>query len=89
MSEGSGQNFGAVMGGKVKMVFQSVTILVILVYVNYLQRLKDSGWEEYARHFRDFCIWATIVITVWSGITYVQRAIVFYRKAVIANGDED
>ena len=35
MSEGSGQNFGAVIGGKVKMVFQSVTILVILVYVNY------------------------------------------------------
>src|SRR4051812_25998159 len=46
MSEGSGQNFGAVMGGKVKMVFQSVTILVILVYVNYLQPLRDRGWEE-------------------------------------------
>ena len=34
-SEGSGQNFGAAFSGKLKMVFQSITILVILAYVNY------------------------------------------------------
>ena len=46
MSEGSGQAFGAAFSGKLKMVFQSVTILVILVYVNYLaaaQRLRRGA----------------------------------------------
>src|SRR6185436_19060249 len=36
MGESAGQNFGAAMAGKVKMALQSITILVILVYVNYL-----------------------------------------------------
>jgi hypothetical protein len=54
-------------------VFQSVTILVILVYVNYLPHLNAHGLERAARVFRDVCIWATIAITVWSGLLYVQR----------------
>src|SRR5688572_8713448 len=36
LCESTGQAFGAAFSGKLKMVFQSVTILVILVYVNYL-----------------------------------------------------
>jgi CDP-diacylglycerol--glycerol-3-phosphate 3-phosphatidyltransferase len=82
MSEGSGQNFGAAFSGKLKMVFQSVTILVILVYVNYLPRLKERGHDHAAQVFRDFCIWATIVITVWSGLLYVQRTVAVYRKSL-------
>jgi hypothetical protein len=54
-------------------VFQSVTILVILVYVNYLDHLQRASLEVAARVFRDVCIWATIAITVWSGLLYVQR----------------
>jgi CDP-diacylglycerol---glycerol-3-phosphate 3-phosphatidyltransferase len=88
MSEGSGMNFGAVFGGKLKMGFQSATILVILVYVNYLRRLKDAGWDGPAQRFRDVCIWATIIITVWSGLTYVQRAVAFYRKGMAAATEE-
>ena len=75
-SESSGQNFGAAFSGKLKMVIQSVTILVILVYVNYL---RDYGW---ARNTRDICIWATIVITVVSGALYVQRAVALHRQAL-------
>lgn len=73
MSEGSGHAFGAAFSGKLKMVLQSVTILVILVYVNYLPRLNAYGIEHAARVFRDVCIWATIAITVWSGLLYVQK----------------
>ena len=73
MSEGTGQAFGAAFSGKLKMVFQSVTILVILVYVNYLDQLQRASLENVARNFRDVCIWATIAITVWSGLLYVQR----------------
>lgn len=80
MSEGSGKSFGAVMAGKVKMVIQSVTILVILVYVNYFKYLQDWGYEWHARRFRDFCIWTTVLVTVASGLLYVQRAIAMYRE---------
>ena len=73
MSESTGQAFGAAFSGKLKMVFQSVTILVILIYVNYLDRLQAASLADAARVFRDVCIWATIAITVWSGLLYVQR----------------
>ena len=72
-TEGSGKNFGAAFSGKVKMVVQSVTILVILVYVNYF---RDYGWAQVTR---DVCIWATIVVTVISGVLYVQRAVALHR----------
>jgi len=76
-SEGSGQNFGAAFSGKLKMVFQSVTILVILIYVNNYDALRDY---VVARYLRDFCIWATIIITMVSGLLYIQRAVSLYRK---------
>jgi CDP-diacylglycerol--glycerol-3-phosphate 3-phosphatidyltransferase len=78
-SEGSGRNFGAAMSGKVKMVFQSVTILAILLYVNYYDWIQNHI-PTGATAFRDFCIWGTIVITVISGLLYVQRAIAMFRS---------
>jgi CDP-diacylglycerol--glycerol-3-phosphate 3-phosphatidyltransferase len=77
-SEASGANFGAAFSGKLKMTIQSVTILVILVYVNYF---RDERW---ARYVRDFFIWATIVITVLSGLLYIQRAVAMHREHPIA-----
>jgi CDP-diacylglycerol--glycerol-3-phosphate 3-phosphatidyltransferase len=79
MSEGSGQNFGAVFAGKLKMVFQSVTILVILVYVNFMNVFLRKDIEPGVRHFRDFCIWATLIITALSGLLYIQRAMAMYK----------
>src|SRR5687768_356698 len=58
MSENAGKNFGAQFSGKLKMVFQSVTILVILLYVNYYPWFRDRPFHWYAELFRDFCIWA-------------------------------
>ena len=77
-SEGSGKNFGAAFSGKLKMTVQSITILVILVYVNYFRG------ELWARYVRDFFIWATIAITVLSGALYIQRAVVMHREKPIA-----
>lgn len=79
LSEGSGQNFGAAFSGKLKMVFQSVTILIILIYVNYLSNFSTRQ-EAFFRHFRDFCIDGTLLITVLSGGLYVRRAISVYRR---------
>src|SRR3954470_22815701 len=81
-SEGGGQAFGAAFSGKLKMVFQSVTILVILVYVNYLDTSKYDVLKFAGAVFRDVCIWATVVVTVVSGLMYIQRAIVMYRRSL-------
>jgi CDP-diacylglycerol--glycerol-3-phosphate 3-phosphatidyltransferase len=78
VSEKGGQNFGAEFSGKLKMVFQSVTILVILVYVNYLSWLQSHSLDRYATWLRDFCIWVTIGITILSGALYLRRARTLY-----------
>ena len=86
-SESGGQAFGAAFSGKLKMVFQSVTILVILIYVNYLDRADQKGYavlKTVGVVFRDVCIWATVAITVVSGLLYVQRAVGMYRRDRLA-----
>jgi len=80
-SESEGQNFGAAFSGKLKMVFQSATILVILIYVNYFSHSLGTGWEPTAQIVRDVFIWGTVAITVISGLLYIQRAIALYQGA--------
>ena len=58
---------------------QSGTIMAILLYVNYHERLREWKVEDYARYVRNFGIWGTVVITVFSGIQYIQKAVVLYR----------
>lgn len=79
-AESDGHSFGAEMAGKVKMVVQSVTILIILAYVNYLDLWGRWGVEPYVRYFRDFAIWTTVVTTVLSCFGYVRRAVSMYSK---------
>jgi CDP-diacylglycerol--glycerol-3-phosphate 3-phosphatidyltransferase len=79
MAESSGAAFGAAFSGKLKMVVQSITILVILAYVNYRGWLLHHHWDRPAVVLRDVFVWATLVITIWSGLLYVQRGIGLYR----------
>jgi CDP-diacylglycerol--glycerol-3-phosphate 3-phosphatidyltransferase len=94
LGEGAGQNFGAAFSGKVKMAFQSVTILVILVYVNYFAPKRDI-WpmELYLRYFRNRCVWGTVAVTVLSGLAYVQRALIVFarhgRQAAAIGAEDD
>lgn len=82
-AESGGQAFGAAFVGKFKMAFQSGTILVILVYVNFSPSLGESV-KPWAELFRDVCIWATIVVTFYSGWIYVRRAIEMFRQSAAA-----
>jgi len=84
LGESSGQNFGAVWAGKVKMAFQSGTILAILVYVAFLPWLQHNGLELPARVLRDIGVWGTVIITLYSGIAYVQRAVTMYRMGTLS-----
>lgn len=80
ISEAAGQSFGAVWAGKFKMAFQSGTILAILVYVTFRPWLLDHGYEIVARVLRDIGIWGTMLITIYSGLTYVTRAVHLFRQ---------
>jgi CDP-diacylglycerol--glycerol-3-phosphate 3-phosphatidyltransferase len=80
-AESGGHAFGAAFSGKAKMVLQSLTILVILIYVNYRQQLRDADWERPAALLRDICIWATVIVTVFSGALYVRRAVTLFRQS--------
>jgi CDP-diacylglycerol--glycerol-3-phosphate 3-phosphatidyltransferase len=79
--ESGGQSFGAVWAGKFKMGFQSGTILVILVYVTFRPWLIDHGYELVARIARDIGIWGTVLITLYSGLAYIQKAAVLFRQS--------
>jgi CDP-diacylglycerol---glycerol-3-phosphate 3-phosphatidyltransferase len=84
ISEAGGQSFGAVWAGKFKMAFQSGTILVILIYVTFLRDMKEGGYTklEYAtRILRDIGIWGTILITLYSGVTYIRKAAILFGGA--------
>lgn len=81
LAESGGQAFGAMFSGKLKMVFQSATILIILVYVNYHVGVRDNfpALDRPFYWFRQFAVWGTVVITIWSGVLYVQKAMEIYR----------
>jgi CDP-diacylglycerol--glycerol-3-phosphate 3-phosphatidyltransferase len=80
LAEASGKAFGAAFIGKAKMVTQSVTILVILVYVNYLGDFIRMGYRTQVTWIRNICIWVTVAVTVWSCIGYVIKAIAIVTK---------
>ena len=84
LAESGGQSFGAVWAGKFKMGFQSASVLIILTYVTFRPWLLEHGHttiELLARIVRDVSIWGTILITVYSGVTYVQKAATLFRQS--------
>lgn len=85
--ESSGMQFGADWSGKLKMILQSATILVIVAYVYCLGLVSHhrpdlrADYLHYATLFRDGMIWLTLVVTVWSAIGYVRRSLRALRAA--------
>lgn len=79
-AEAGGHKFGAELAGKVKMVVQSITILIILTYVNYLDHLTRWHLDRYATWVRDFAIWTTVVVTLLSCLGYIRRAVALYTR---------
>lgn len=68
-SESSGAAFAASWSGKIKMILQCVTIAVIL---------GELAWNLTAiAPLRIFLIWATVVVTIISGVTYILRGRAF------------
>ncbi|UCD73947.1 MAG: CDP-alcohol phosphatidyltransferase family protein [Phycisphaerales bacterium] len=65
--ESMGIAFGSRWSGKAKMIVQSISIpLIIFLAVNC--RPSENGWAMWTCHV---LVYATLVITVWSGLPYV------------------
>jgi len=67
-SESHGLAFAATLSGKVKMFIQCVAIACSLVYVGHWT--EGPAWTA---DLRDVLIWATTLVTVVSGLAYIQR----------------
>ena len=67
-SESHGLPFAATASGKIKMFVQCVAIVCSLVYVGHWT--DGPAWTA---DLRDVLIWATTLVTVVSGLAYIQR----------------
>lgn len=76
--ESRGVSFAATASGKWKMILQSVCIPLVLVLLGATRvvRFAESGVEfTPAGWIIQAVVWATVIVTVWSGVPYVQRAV--------------
>lgn len=75
--ETMGVQFGANLFGKLKMIFQSVGVPVILAIV-WLDA-RDAGWV-WLDLVRDGLVYITVAVTLISGLPYITAAIPALRK---------
>jgi CDP-diacylglycerol--glycerol-3-phosphate 3-phosphatidyltransferase len=69
--EGRGIKFGAKIWGKLKTILQLITIPTILAIV-WLDPFKQG--HEWMRYVRMVMVYATVIVTVISGIPYINGA---------------
>jgi CDP-diacylglycerol--glycerol-3-phosphate 3-phosphatidyltransferase len=76
--EQQGADFSATMSGKLKMVAQCLAVGFSLFYLTCQDRSMElsAGW----RQALDATIWGAVLLTIYSGLVYVQRAIGLFRQ---------
>ena len=67
--EGKGVAFGAGLGGKLKMICQSVTVPSVLLYRAHLVDFAPARWTVIV------LLGASLVFTISSSVEYVRRAV--------------
>lgn len=70
--EGLGVRFGANVWGKAKMILQSIVIPVVLGIVWLDPATPGLEWLTWVR---DVLVYATVVVTLFSGVPYFVRAV--------------
>jgi CDP-diacylglycerol--glycerol-3-phosphate 3-phosphatidyltransferase len=66
-AEALGVSFASRWSGKWKMILQSIAVpIVLFLVVNF--RTAETPWAMWACHV---LIWATVLVTVWSGVPYL------------------
>jgi CDP-diacylglycerol---glycerol-3-phosphate 3-phosphatidyltransferase len=72
--EGRGQAFGAKMAGKLKTVFQCLSICLVLLCLALLPLKPSVLWWT-----RDGLTWLAVILTIYSGLSYVWIALPNFR----------
>jgi CDP-diacylglycerol--glycerol-3-phosphate 3-phosphatidyltransferase len=73
--EGEGADFSAVMSGKLKMLLQCIAAGLALFALWYGPDRPD--WLHWAVIV---AVWAAVILTLYSGVAYIQRAIAILRR---------
>jgi len=76
--EERGSDFSASMSGKLKMVVQCTAVAVSIFRLSYLG--TDFVLPDWLMPLLTGLVWATVVITVYSGIGYIFAAVRLMRK---------
>jgi len=70
--EQQGADFSAAMSGKLKMVAQCAAAALALFYLTFPSPAEVPGWLPILVRLS---IWATVLLTVYSGVAYVRTAL--------------
>lgn len=76
--EQAGADFSASFSGKLKMVLQCVAITVSLLSLSPQFSSFSLAGVSFTQ-FRDVLLWTMVLVTTWSGLDYVRRAIQILR----------
>lgn len=68
--EAAGVDFSATVSGKLKMILQSISIPMILIILAF----APAGPQTPARYAILALAWSVVLVTVWSGVPYILRA---------------
>jgi CDP-diacylglycerol--glycerol-3-phosphate 3-phosphatidyltransferase len=73
--EAKGVSFAATPIGKWKMILQSVCVPLVLLLPNVPFSWGRTGERDWVDVTLAVVVWATVIVSVWSGVPYVMRAI--------------
>jgi CDP-diacylglycerol--glycerol-3-phosphate 3-phosphatidyltransferase len=75
--EQHGRDFSAKWSGKIKMIVQCATVPLCLLTLSrvFLADVEPYASQTQITQVRDVLLWATVAITVYSGVEYVVRAV--------------
>jgi CDP-diacylglycerol--glycerol-3-phosphate 3-phosphatidyltransferase len=83
-AESQGESFAAGWSGKGKMILQSVTIpLVIFLVVNFETGRAEGTWARWTCYVM---VYATVGVTIWSGLPYLGRLRSILARRAAAEG---
>ncbi|MEX0711450.1 MAG: CDP-diacylglycerol--glycerol-3-phosphate 3-phosphatidyltransferase [Pirellulales bacterium] len=72
--EQQGSDFSASLSGKLKMIFQCIAAGLSLFYLSLASKPPELWYLLLAS------IWAAVILTVYSGVSYVRTALVLLRQ---------
>jgi CDP-diacylglycerol--glycerol-3-phosphate 3-phosphatidyltransferase len=70
--EGQGEAFGAKTAGKLKTLFQCLSISAVLLVLSWWGASPPSGWLPL---LRDVLTWIAVGLTLYSGLSYIVMAL--------------